>query len=69
MSQQFSRATTVTLVDNRFDYGETRYLTIGLLHGRTIVIAHTESEDVIRLVSARKATRHEERSYFEQIGY
>lgn len=57
----------VTLVDDRYEYGEVRYVTIGLLKGRTIVVAHSGSEDVIRIISARKATRYEERAYFEQV--
>jgi len=30
-----------------------------------VVIAHTETDDVIRIISVRKATKHEESSYFE----
>jgi len=57
----------VTILDDRFDYDETRFLTLGLLEGRVVVIAHTESESAVRIISARKATGNEERSYFEQI--
>ncbi len=57
----------VTIEDRRFDYGETRYLTLGLLQGRVVVVAHTEEEDLVRLISARKATKNEERSYFERL--
>ena len=58
---------TVTVIDDRFDYGETRYLTLGLLKSRVILVVHTESDDTIRIISARKATRYEEKTYFEQI--
>ena len=58
---------TVTVIDDRFEYDETRYITFGLLKARVIVVAHTETEDVIRIISARKATKHEEENYFEQI--
>jgi hypothetical protein len=30
----------VTFVDNRFDYGEERLITLGLLAGRAVIIAH-----------------------------
>ena len=30
----------VTFVDDRFDYGEERLITLGLLAGRAVVIAH-----------------------------
>ena len=46
-----------TDIDNRFDYGEIRYLSFGLLRGDVIVIAHTENDDVFRIISARKAEK------------
>lgn len=58
---------TLTIEDTRFDYGETRYVTLGLLKGRVVVIAHTEQDDVIRIISIRKATKNEEANYFKQI--
>jgi len=58
----------LTMEDNRFDYGETRYISLGLLEGRVIVVAHTESDDVIGIISARKATKYEEAIYFDQVG-
>jgi len=58
---------TVTVADDRFDYGETRYMTLGLLRNLVILVVHTESDDVIRIISARKATRYEEKTYFEQV--
>ena len=57
----------VTVIDDRFDYGETRYQTLGLLKSRVILVAHTESETVIRIISARKATKYEAKTYFSQI--
>ncbi len=58
-----------TIEDQRFEYGETRYITFGLLKFRVIVVAHTDDDDVIRIISARKATQNEEKLYFEEIGY
>ena len=57
----------VTIEDDRFEYDEQRFVTLGLLNGRVVVIVHTEREDVTRLISVRKATKNEERNYFEQI--
>ena len=57
----------VTVIDARFDYGETRYQTLGLLKNRVIMVVHTESETVIRIISARKANKHEEKTYFSEI--
>ena len=58
---------TVTLEDTRFDYGETRFLTLGLLRTHVVVIVHTETEEVIRIISVRKATKHEEIYYYQEI--
>ena len=58
---------TVTILDVRFDYGEERFITLGLLDGRVVVIVHTETDDLIRLISARKATSNEEISYVKEI--
>jgi uncharacterized DUF497 family protein len=55
----------VTIVDDRYDYGESRYWTLGLLNGRLISISHTWTEGVIRIISARRATRNEEIKYFK----
>ena len=58
---------TVTIEDTRFDYGETRFLTLGLLRTHVVVIVHTETEAVIRLISVRKATKNEEAHYYQEI--
>ena len=54
-------------VDDRFDYGEIRYITFGLLRGDVIVIAHTETDDTFRIISARKAEKYEQEIYFNKI--
>ena len=58
---------TLTILDDRFDYGESRFITLGLLSGRVVVIAHTETREVIRIISVRKATRNEEAHYLKEI--
>lgn len=59
--------TTVTIPDDRFDYGESRFTTLGLLAGRVVVITHTETSESIRIISVRKATKNEEADYFKEI--
>jgi uncharacterized protein len=45
---------------------EERYVTVGMdLHGRVLVVVYTWRGKNIRLISARKATRSEERQYEE----
>jgi uncharacterized protein len=47
---------TCTFEDARFDYGEQRFITLGLLHDTAVVIAHTETAREVRIISMRKAT-------------
>ena len=60
---------TLTIEDKRYDYGERRFVTLGLLKGRVVVVVHTESKDTIRIISLRKATKYETKSYFAQIAH
>jgi len=58
---------TVTAEDTREAYGERRFLTLGLLQGEVVSVAHTPREDNDHIISIRKATKHETRFYFSQI--
>ena len=57
----------VILPDERFDYGETRFIVIGILKNQVVVVAYTERGDYIRIISARKATKNEQIYYFKQF--
>ena len=58
---------TFTAADDRETYGERRFLTLGLLEDQVVSVTHTERRDQIRIISIRKATKHEARFYFSQI--
>ena len=58
---------TFTYQDDRFAYGEQRFITLGLLAGVPVSVAHTESDDEIRIISFRKATGREARRFFSEI--
>jgi hypothetical protein len=58
---------TFTFEDDRFDYSERRFVTLGLLAGVPVSIAHTENEHEIRIISFRKATRRETDLYYREI--
>ncbi len=64
---QFFEVETYTILDDRFDYGEIRFLTLGLLFGEIIAVSHTEKDEITRIISARKAEKHEQEIYFKQI--
>jgi len=50
-------------VDDRRDYGETRYIAIGMLGVRLHVLCFAETEDGIRVISFRKANAREVKRY------
>lgn len=58
---------TYTFEDDRFPYGEQRFVSLGLLAGIPVSLVHTESEHEIRVISFRKATRREAKIYFDAI--
>ncbi len=57
---------TFTFEDNRDNYGEKRWLTLGLL-GMKVVIVHTETEDEIRIISMREANKNEQLLFFRNL--
>lgn len=58
----------LTLGDRRADYGEDRWIGIGWLRSIVGVVVYTERKgDVIRIISARKATKEEMRHYVQRI--
>lgn len=56
-----------TIVDDRYDYGEIRFLTLGLLFGEIVAVSHTETDDIIRIISTRKAENYEQEIYYREI--
>lgn len=58
---------TYTIEDRRFQYGERRFITLGMLRDTVVVTAHTETLATVRIFSMRKATRHEQTLYFQNI--
>lgn len=62
--QVIESAKTVTFEDNRFDYGEQRYITLGLLQGILVVIVTSETDNEIRIISMRKADKNEQAIYY-----
>lgn len=63
-AEKVFRCPTVTMEDARFDYYEQRWYTIGILGITVVVIAHTDKEDEIHVISMRKAEKSEQIIYF-----
>ena len=55
----------VEFLDDRQDYGEERFVIIGMAGDHLLYVAYTERNEVIRIISARRATKHEQEAYFQ----
>ena len=63
------RGACVTFADSRFDYGEERLITLGLLAGRLVFIADApRGDNITRIISMRKANRREQKIYQKRPG-
>jgi uncharacterized DUF497 family protein len=59
----FSDPFAVEWHDEREDYGEDRYVIVGIVENRLLYVAYTMRGEKIRIISARKAEPHERRLY------
>ena len=57
----------MTFTDERIDYGEQRFNTVGLLDGRMIVMTRTQRGNVRSIISMRKANEREQ-ARFSPLG-
>ena len=65
-AEEMFRGVLLVRPDTREDYGEERWLGIGMVRGRVAFVAFTQlSQDAIRVISLRKAD-HEERKEYEK---
>jgi hypothetical protein len=54
-------------LDDRGDYGEERFVVIGIAEGSIVLfVAYSERDGRIRIISARRATQREQHDYFRQ---
>jgi len=57
----------VERLDDREDYGEKRFVIIGMAaENILLLVAYAEREERIRIISARRATQYEQDDYFQQ---
>jgi uncharacterized DUF497 family protein len=55
-----------TTQDERRDYGECRFISIGLMRGIEVVVIYTVRKGVRRIISARRANAKERTRYHEE---
>ena len=66
-AEQVLSGPCVTFIDDRLDYGEERLITLGLLAGRLVVIAHAPRDEGTRIISMRKGNRREQEIYQKRL--
>ena len=54
---------TLTVEDDRQNYGEGRFITIGFLDGRMVILVWTPRSGTRRIISMRKANEREQALY------
>jgi len=59
---------TIEAVDDREDHGEVRYAALGLSGEMVLHVVYTRrSENIVRIISARKANRDDAERYYREI--
>jgi len=57
----------LTFIDDKKDYGEIRYTTIGIWYERIAIVVYTMRDDYYRIISMRKANEREKAYYYAKI--
>ncbi len=58
----------LTFPDERQDYGEPRFISVGRLAGRMVVLVWTPRGDARHVISMRKANEREQRRFEDRLG-
>ena len=66
-SEQVFAGKHFTVIDTRFDYGETRYISIGKLDKRMVVVVWTQRGNARHIISMRKANEREQKRYHQYL--
>lgn len=67
LAKRFEIVTAMIQEDTRRDYGERRWVAVGLVGPRVLAICFTERGNKVRVISLRRANRKEIRSYVESL--
>ncbi len=65
-AEEFDWSTAIEVIDDRIDYGEERWIALGLIGNRLYVLIYTIRIDTIRIFSLRKANKREREFYETQ---
>ena len=59
-------AFAIEVIDDREDYGEERVNLIGMGDGFILHVTYTERDERIHIISARRAEKHEQDTYYRE---
>jgi uncharacterized DUF497 family protein len=62
----FNDVFAVEWIDDREAYAEERSILLGMTNGQVLTVVYTERGERIRIISARRAMRHEQDYYYRQ---
>ena len=70
-AEEMFRGPMLVKLDTRMDYGEDRWVGIGMTKNRITVVVYLEYDDseTIRIISLRKALTYEQKQYERYISY
>lgn len=54
-------------IDDREDYGEERIIALGQVEGTVYCVIYTVRDEVVRIISAWKATKHDQERYYQEV--
>lgn len=67
-AEEIFDGTSITIEDDRRDYGETRLITVGFMDGRMVVVVWTQRGETRRIISLRKANDREQALHGPRMG-
>ncbi len=65
-AERFDWDSAIIIIDDREDYGEDRFRTLGFIDEILCAMVFTERDDSVRIISLRRASRQERVSYGRQ---
>ncbi len=67
LAKEIFKGPRLVVLNTREDHGEDRYISLGEVDGRCLMVVHTPRGENIRIISARKATTNEQKRYYTEI--
>jgi uncharacterized protein len=65
---QIFKGPLYTVEDDRYEYGELRFQTYGLMNDRLVTIVWTSANAGIRIISMRKCNEREQKAFARRLG-